>query len=373
MKKFQLRFTKPIIHMISRMMIIVLILGSFAPSAFSQIATTSPASRCGAGTVTLRATGTGTIKWFTIPFYGTAIATGVSSEGTLSGDGTTFTTKTMSVTRTYYVDAVDAGGCSLNTNQARVPVIATISANSIQAAIFYTSNTFCKSVSGDQLVTRTGTAGGVYSATAGGLTINSSSGAITPGLSTNGVYTVTYHITTPAAGCTEADATTPVTITTTPITPAIRYAATPTTPISYCTTAGTITVIHTGASGGTYSASPTGLAIDASTGTITTSTSLSGTYTVTYFVPGLGGCDAMTAHATDITIFQLPTSAISYASLAHSYFTINQGTQSVSLSGTGVYSGGTYSYSGAGTFHRKGKTDNRFRCPGIKNRRPSEA
>ncbi|MEI7423835.1 MAG: PKD-like domain-containing protein, partial [Prolixibacteraceae bacterium] len=337
MKKFQQSFAKPIIHMIIRMMIILLVFESFATSAYSQIATTSPASRCGAGTVTLGATGTGTIKWFTVPFYGTAVATGGS-----------FTTPSMSVTKTYFVDAVDAANCSLNTNQARVPVIATISSGSIQAAIFYTSNTFCKSVSGDQLVTRTGTAGGAYSA-AVGLTLNSSTGAITPSSSTNGVYTVRYHITIPASGCTENDATTPVTITTTPTTPIIRYAETPTTPISYCTTAGTITVDHTGAIGGTYSASPTGLTIDASTGTITTATSLSGTYTVTYFVPGLGGCDAMTAQATGVTILQLPTSAISYASLAHSYFAINQGTQLASLTGTGVYTGGTYSYTGAGT------------------------
>lgn len=139
--------------------------------------------------------------------------------------------------------AVDVGNCSLNTNQARVPVIATMSANSIQASIFYTSNTFCKSVSNDQLITRTGTAGGAYSASVGALTINSSAGAITPSSSTDGTYTVTYHFTTPATGCTEADATTWLTNTSTPTTPVIRHAATPTTPISYCKIAGKITVI----------------------------------------------------------------------------------------------------------------------------------
>ena len=312
--------------MIIRMMIILLVLGSFAPSAYSQIATTTPASRCGEGTLVLGATATsGTIKWYDVPFYGTAVATGDS-----------FTTPSMSVTKTYYVDAVGDGNCSLNTNQARVPVIATISAGSIQAAIFYTSNTFCKSVSGDQLVTRTGTAGGVYSATAGGLTLNPSTGAITPTSSNNGTYTVTYHITTPASGCTEADATTSVTITTTPAIPVISYTGSP-----FCTSPSSlVTVSRSGASGGTFSASPTGLTIDSSTGTITPAISLSGTYTVTLFVPGSGGCDAMTAQATGITILQLPTASISYASAT---YTINQGTQSVSLSGTGVYTGGVYS------------------------------
>ena len=319
---------------------VILMLLMFPGMLLAQISSTTPSTRCGAGTVTLQATGSGTIKWYTVPFYGTAIPTGVSSEGTVSVVGTTstFTTKSMSVTKTYFVDAVDGGGCSLNSGSARLPVIATISAGSIQAAIFYASNTFCKSVSGDQLVTRTGTAGGVYSAAAG-LVLNSSTGAITPGSSTNGNYTVTYHITTPAAGCTENDATTPVSITTTPVTPSIRYAATSTTPISYCTSAGTVSVTRTGASGGTFSASPTGLTIDGSTGTITPATSLSGTYSVTLFVPGIGGCDAMTAQATNITILQLPTIAISYASP----FCNNAISQTVTLTGTGVYTGGTYS------------------------------
>jgi len=46
-------------------------------------------------------------------------------------------------------------------------------------------------------VTLTGTAGGTYSSTAG-LTINSSTGAITPSTSAAGTYTVTYNI--PASG-----------------------------------------------------------------------------------------------------------------------------------------------------------------------------
>ena len=60
-------------------------------------------------------------------------------------------------------------------------------------------------------------------------------------------------------------------------TASIAYTASP-----YCVTGGTGTVTRSGQSGGTYSASPGGLDINASTGTITLGTSAPGIYTVTY-------------------------------------------------------------------------------------------
>ena len=51
-------------------------------------------SRCGTGTVTLTATSTGTVSWFTVPSGGTSIATGF-----------TFTTPSISSTTTYYAEA----------------------------------------------------------------------------------------------------------------------------------------------------------------------------------------------------------------------------------------------------------------------------
>jgi gliding motility-associated-like protein len=61
-----------------------------------------------------------------------------------------------------------------------------------------------------QAVTQTGTAGGAYSSTAG-LTIDAVTGAITPGTSTAGTYTVTYTIAA-AGGCGVVIATTTVII-----------------------------------------------------------------------------------------------------------------------------------------------------------------
>jgi PKD repeat protein len=73
--------------------------------------TTTPANRCGTGTVSLGATASvGTLSWF-------AAATG----GTALGTGATFTTPSISTTTTYYVSST-ASGCT----SARTPVVATI-------------------------------------------------------------------------------------------------------------------------------------------------------------------------------------------------------------------------------------------------------
>ena len=333
MKTLQLIFSKHIIQMIKRTMIVLFVIGISGMTAFSQIASTIPASRCGEGTLVLHATATnGTIKWYTVPFYGTAITEGIS------GGGATLTTPSLIVTTAYYVDAVDASNCSLNPGSVRVPVLATISASSIQASIFYASNTFCKSVITPQDVTRTGTAGGTYSYSgAGTLTLNTSTGAITPSTSTVGAYNVTYTVTA-AEGCIENPASTPVAISNAPLTSSISYSGTP-----FCTslTSAPVTLIND--NHGTYSATPSGLSIDDVYGTINPSLSLPGVYTVSYTVSGAGGCDPQTA-TTNVTITGLPTATISYA--AAPFCKDLATTQTPTLTGTGAYTGGAYSYTG---------------------------
>jgi hypothetical protein len=65
------------------------------------------------------------------------------------------------------------------------------------AAISY-AGPFCASIASAQPVNRTGTAGGTYTSSPSGLSINATTGAITPSLSTPNTYTVTYTI--PASG-----------------------------------------------------------------------------------------------------------------------------------------------------------------------------
>lgn len=337
MKKLLLTIEKQNFQTIRRIIILLLMFGTFGTTAYSQISTTTPASRCGAGSLVLHATtSSGTIKWYTVPFYGTAITSG-SSEGTVSSDGTSFVTKSLSVTKTYYVDAVDANGCSVNVENKRVPVIATISANSIQASIFYASSTFCKSLTGKQQVTRTGTIGGTFTANPAGLKLDAITGEITPSTSTNGQYTVTYTVVAPE-GCVENPASTQITITNEPEEASISYAGSP-----YCTSHGPVAVTQTGATGGTYSATPSGLTLNTNDGTITPATSLGGTYTVTYYVRGSGGCSPQTKTAT-ITITTLPTAVISYTGAP--FCGNNAIAQTPTLTGTGAYTGGTFSASG---------------------------
>jgi len=87
---------------------------SVTVTATPTVTGTTPAERCGSGTVTLGATGSaGTLSWF-------ANATG----GTALNTGTSFTTPNITATTTYHVSAT-ANGCT----SARTAVTATIKPN----------------------------------------------------------------------------------------------------------------------------------------------------------------------------------------------------------------------------------------------------
>jgi hypothetical protein len=79
------------------------------------------------------------------------------------------------------------------------------------ASINYGGSPFCKSISTPQSVSLSGTTGGSYSAAPAGLSINTSTGAITPSSSTAGTYTVTYTVAA-AGGCLGTTATASVEI-----------------------------------------------------------------------------------------------------------------------------------------------------------------
>jgi hypothetical protein len=136
------------------------------------------------------------------------------------------------------------------------------------------------------------------------LSINASTGAITPSTSTAGTYTVSYTIAA-SGGCAAVVATASVTITAAP-SASISYAGSP-----FCKTLTSAqSVTRTGTTGGTYS-STTGLSINASTGAITPSTSTAGTYTVVYTIAASGGCAAVST-TTTVTITTAKAATISY-------------------------------------------------------------
>ncbi len=176
--------------------------------------------------------------------------------GDITGSSTTGT-----YTVTYTIPS--SGGC----NEIPVTTIVTITPLPT-ASISYAGAPFCTSVNTPQNVTLTGTGNytnGTFTSSPTGLTINSSTGAITPSVSTPRTYTVTYPI--PASGgCAAVTASTTVTITALPAA-TISYIGTP-----FCTSLSSPqTVILTGTGaymGGTFTASPVGLTIDAVTGSV---------------------------------------------------------------------------------------------------------
>ena len=161
------------------------------------------------------------------------------------------------------------------------------------ATISYLKTSFCKS-EGLQNVTQTGTSSGTYSVNIIGLSINTTTGAITPTTSAIGNYIVTYTV-APFGGCP---------LYTTQV--SVEIKAGPSATINYgnsyfCKSApATAIVTQTGSSGGTYSALPTGLIINASTGEITPSSSNPNTYTVKYTIAAAGGCSEYSTTATVI-------------------------------------------------------------------------
>ncbi|MET0637135.1 MAG: hypothetical protein ABWZ25_13985 [Chitinophagaceae bacterium] len=159
------------------------------------------------------------------------------------------------------------------------------------AVISYAGSPYCNSA-GIATVTLTGTAGAVYSSTAG-LSINPATGAINMAASTAGTYIVSYTI-SPANGCGQFIATTSVTITPAP-SATISYSGSP-----FCNLTGVVAVIITGTEHGTFS-STAGLSIDGASGEVNTGTSAAGTYLITYTVDSYGGC-AQFSTTTNITI-----------------------------------------------------------------------
>ncbi|THU30207.1 hypothetical protein FAM09_30360 [Niastella caeni] len=282
--------------------------------------------QCTGSTLNLTATGGTTYSW-----------TGPNGFNS-NQQNPSITSVTTAAAGTYTVTVTNANGCtSITTTNVTITALPT-------ATISYIGAPFCTTVSAAQNVTLTGTGafnGGTYSVAPSGLSINSTTGAITPSTSTPGAYTVTYTIAA-TGGCPVVTATANVTITALP-TATISYAGTP-----FCTTVNTASVTLTGTgayNGGTYSAAPSGLTINTTTGVITPSSSTAGTYTITYTTPASGGCAAVNS-TTSVTITAAPTASLSYAGtpFCRSISTA----QSATLTGTGAYTGGTYTAAPAG-------------------------
>ncbi|MEO7523041.1 MAG: hypothetical protein ABIT58_03045, partial [Ferruginibacter sp.] len=133
----------------------------------------------------------------------TAVPGATSYNWSYSGGGATFTPSaitssptvsinfgTAPVSGTLSVTATNI--CGTNATASTLP----ITVNAVPTAgISYPAVNYCSNTSGTIAVTQTGTTGGTYTASPAGLSINTSTGAITPASCSLGTYTVTYTFT----------------------------------------------------------------------------------------------------------------------------------------------------------------------------------
>lgn len=123
-----------------------------------------------------------------------------------SGSGVTYNDTTPTPSNTFAFSQLATSGtltvtaynlCGNGTSSTRNITVTAIT----PASISYPQPSYCISTAGNIAVTRTGPSGGTYTTVpATGLTINASTGAITPSTSTAGTYTVVYTYT--SSGCT---------------------------------------------------------------------------------------------------------------------------------------------------------------------------
>ena len=176
------------------------------------------------------------------------------------------------------------------------------------SAVFtYNPVTYCKEAGAVNPVAiiATGAVAGVFTSSPAGLVFaNTATGQVDLAASAPGSYIVTNTVAATAT-CTEVKTSTSTIQIVEPVTASFTYDPTIT---SYCnvlyTTPQSATL--TGATGGTFSASPNGgLFLDVTTGAFTPSLSSPGVYTVTYSLPGTGSCIASNPSAT-VTIIDAP-------------------------------------------------------------------
>lgn len=208
--------------------------------------------------------------------------------------GATSLSYTATTSGTYTVAVTNASSCTSTSSSVTVTVNPGTS-----AAFAYATNTFCQS-GANPTPTVTGTAGGVFVANGNGLNINPYSGTINLPQSQAGTYTITYSV----SGTCASSASTTLTISQS-AQATFGYPAG-----SYCASGNPVApVLAAGSSAGTFAATPTGLSLNASTGTVNLAQSQPGTYTVTNAIAASSGCTPTSASA------QLVVNALPMATL----------------------------------------------------------
>ena len=173
------------------------------------------------------------------------------------------------------------------------------------ATITYGSASYCLSATNQPVPTIAGTLGGSFGSSGAGLPVNASTGALNLGAALPGTYTISYLA--PAGGGTcGGSSSTSITVTA-PQVATFNYLIVGGCPGSTNVIA---PVFATGATAGTFTATPAGLTLNAATGVFSTATSAVGTYVVTNTLAASAGCAGATATQT-VTIFAPPVVTLS--------------------------------------------------------------
>ncbi len=207
---------------------------------------------------------------------------------TSSTPGTYLVTNTVS----------SSGACPPSVSTAQVIITA-----APDGSFSFTGSPYCQSGSNPLPIFTTGVAGS-FSSSPSGLTINTSTGLITLSSSMAGAYTITNTIAA-TAGCNAVTATGTVTIDSSGVA-SFTYTNSP-----YCSNGTNPLPSFTGGGvAGTFTAVPTNLSINSTTGLVDLAGSPAGTYTITNSLTA-GACPAASAVAT-IVITALPEAGFGY-------------------------------------------------------------
>jgi gliding motility-associated-like protein len=244
--------------------------------------TASGTTICQGSTATISATAPGGIyRWYPVPTGGAILFTGAN-----------YTTPALSASTTYYVQTT-VSGCTSPRTAVTVTVTPTPAAPTAAGA------TICEGTSTTLTATAPGGIYDWYDAASGGTLLVTNSSYTTPVI----VATTTFYVQTTISGCTGPR--TAVTVTIIPTDdPSFNYSSG-----TYCITGTNPTPIITGASSGTFSASPAGLVFsNTTTGTINLSASSLNTYSITFSTNGT--CPS--SSSVNITITNAPSAVFSY-------------------------------------------------------------
>ncbi|TYC12808.1 T9SS type A sorting domain-containing protein [Bizionia gelidisalsuginis] len=223
---------------------------------------------------------------------GLAGGTFTSSPSGLVIDATTGSVDlSSSTTNTYSITYITNGNC-INSSTVSLTV------NSLDDASFsYSASTFCTSDS-DAVPTVTGLAGGTFTSSPSGLVIDATTGSVDVSASGTNSYTITYNTN---GNCANNST---VAFTVNSLDDAsFSYSAS-----TFCTSDSDAVPTVTGLAGGTFTSSPSGLVIDATTGSVDVSASGTNSYSITYTTNG-NCANSSTVVFTVNTISTLPTGA----------------------------------------------------------------